>query len=283
MKLGNLVRTVLLVAAAGCDYGSSNITGGSGPAQTPAINISGPEWGATVTIGNDNALPVMFTVSNFTLSMPGTCAGQVDCGHVHLKIDGNACNNTAAMKPYNVAGWSSPISANFGLCPAVDGQHDISLELHHDDHSPVVDGKGTVISTSAQITAQRNSTQAAPTISISAPAPNATVTMAVGNTVPVSFAVTNFVLKAPGTCTPADGACGHVHVKVDQSACDNTAASKPYNNAGFASPINAVLSFCSMAAGSHNISLELHNNDHTPVLDPTSGLVISASVGINAQ
>jgi hypothetical protein len=285
MKMGNLLRSTLIIAAAfaACDYGSSTITGSGGPPLTPAVNISGPAWGSTVMIGNDDLVTVTFTTSNFRLAMPGTCAGDPACGHVHLKIDGAACNNTVAMKPYNVAGYASPISGNLGFCPNVDGQHDMVLELHHDDHSPVVDNKGTAIGANAQFIAQRQSTQAAPTITISEPTANATVTMAAGNTVPVSFMVTNFLLKAPGTCLATDGACGHVHVKVDANACNNTAAQKPYNNAGFASPINANLSFCTMPAGSHTISLELHNNDHTPVLDPTSGLVISASVGIISQ
>jgi len=205
------------------------------------------------------------------------------CGHVHLKIDGSACNDSASSKPYNTAGWASPINANLGFCPMAEGQHELALELHHDDHSPVKDPNGSVIGASSQFATQRNQTAAAPSISISDPTQNATVTMAAGNVVPVSFSVSNFLLKAPGTCLAADGACGHVHLKVDGNACNDTAASKPYNNAGFASPINAALAFCPMAAGAHTISLELHNNDHTPVLDPTTSMVISANVAIQTQ
>ena len=164
-----------------------------------------------------------------------------------------------------------------------DGQHNLVLELHHDDHTPVQDPNGTIIGASSQFAAQHNQTAATPTIAISQPTQNATVTMAVGNTVPVMFGVMNFLLKAPGTCVAADGACGHVHLKVDGAACNDTAGMKPYNNAGFASPINANLAFCPMATGAHTISLELHNNDHTPVLDPTTMMVISTNVAIQTQ
>jgi len=280
----------LALGFVGCDYGGSgSITGGGGgtgpapTAGTPSINISGPEWGATITIAADNLVPVTFAVSNFTLKTPGTCAGDPACGHVHLLIDGTACNDTVAMKPYNNTGWASPINANFGLCAMPEGQHEVRLELHHDDHSPVKDAGGATIGASSQFATQRNQTATTPTISISAPAQNATVTMAAGNIVPVTFSVMNFLLKAPGTCVAADGACGHVHLKIDGTACNDTASSKPYNNAGFASPINAELAFCPMAAGAHNISLELHNNDHTAVIDPTTSMVISANVAIQTQ
>jgi hypothetical protein len=284
MKMGSLLRSgfIFAITVAACDYGSSTITGAPGPTASPGININGPEWGATVMIGADNLIPVSFTVSNFMLALPGTCAGAAGCGHVHLKVDGAACNNVAAGKPYNAAGYASPITADLSFCPAAEGQHDISLELHHDDHTPVLDDKGVVIGASSQVAVQRNQTQAAPTIAISAPMANATVTMAAGQTVPVTFSVSNFVLKAPGTCVAADGACGHVHVRVDGMACNNVAANKPYNNACWSSPIDAILSFCPTAAGTHTIVLELHNNDHTPVLDG-SGQVVSSSVGILAQ
>src|SRR5262249_7820652 len=114
-----------------CDPGS--IIGAGAPPATPGINISGPTPRTTVLRAPDNLVWVTFDVSNFTLRKPGTCAGDTACGHVHLKVDGAACNDTAAMKPYNAAGWASPISANLALCPTVEGQHQVLLELHHDD------------------------------------------------------------------------------------------------------------------------------------------------------
>jgi hypothetical protein len=271
----------LAIGFVACDPGS--IVSSGAPAATPGINISGPSSGSTVMIAADNLVPVTFVVSHFSLAPPGACAGDWACGHVHLKVDGAACNDAAAMKPYNTAGWSSPINANLGFCPTAEGQHEVLLELHHDDHTPFKDSSGAIIGASSQFAAQRNQTAATPSITISEPMQNATVTMAAGNTVPITFSVMNFVLKAPGTCLATDGACGHVHVKVDGNGCNNTAAMKPYNNAGFASPISADLAFCPMATGAHTISLELHNNDHTPVLDPTTMMVISANVAIQTQ
>jgi hypothetical protein len=90
------------------------------------------------------------------------------------------------------------------------------------------------------------------------------------------------MLAAAGTCPPALASgnnCGHVHILVDGSTCTPDGA--PYNNDGTASPANAILSKCPMANGSHTITLELHHDNHAPVLD-SSMMTIKTSVMITA-
>jgi hypothetical protein len=89
------------------------------------------------------------------------------------------------------------------------------------------------------------------------------------------------MLAGAGTCPPAVKAtdnCGHIHVLVDGMMC--TPEGGPYNNDASASPAEAILSKCPMANGSHNITLELHHDDHTAITG-SSG-TIQASVMITA-
>jgi hypothetical protein len=122
---------------------------------------------------------------------------------------------------------------------------------------------------------------AEPSISISAPSNGATVTAGTDadKSVPLTFAVVDFTLKAPGTCAGAAN-CGHIHVLVDGAGC--TPAGQPYDNAATSSPAVAKLASCPKVAGSHTASLELHNDDHSPVNGAT-GSVIAAQVTFTAQ
>ena len=132
--------------------GTSTGSGGSDSDDAPSIKIDSPANNAQVTVSADEPdLPVTFTVEYFTLKAPGTCAGKDMCGHVHLLVDGSACNDTGS--PYNAAGEASPIGAGLDYCPHIAGSHKITLELHNDDHSPVKDSNGKTISDSITITA----------------------------------------------------------------------------------------------------------------------------------
>jgi hypothetical protein len=85
--------------------------------------------------------------------------------------------------------------------------------------------------------------------------------------IPVSFTTTNFTLMAPGGCGSVTNNCGHVHLLIDGAMC--TPAGAPYNNDGFASPINAILSNCPASDtgdGSHTVSVELHSDQHAPIV-----------------
>jgi hypothetical protein len=68
---------------------------------------------------------------------------------------------------------------------------------------------------------------------------------------------------------------------VDGTACNDVANKAPYNNAGATSPINAGLDYCAKVEGAHTISLEIHNDDHSPVKG-ADGKVISDSIKITA-
>lgn len=125
----------------GTDSGTDTSNGG-----TPTIKIDKPTTGTTLAVSDltdGTDYDVDFTITNFTLKDPGTCAGATNCGHLHLLVDGANCN--APGTPYNAAATSSPATAGFDYCKSgIPGSHVISLEIHNDDHSPFKVGGQTV-------------------------------------------------------------------------------------------------------------------------------------------
>lgn len=129
-------------ALAGCSSSSSPATtdGGAGGDSgsgggNGTVKITSPAAGSSVAM-NNGIVDVAFTVTNFTLKNPGSCGSETNCGHIHVLIDGSACNDTNGALPYNVAAIASPAQPNFHLCPTAAGEHTVTLELHNDDHSP---------------------------------------------------------------------------------------------------------------------------------------------------
>jgi hypothetical protein len=129
-----------ILAACSSSSAPASTAADSGPGtSTPSIAITAPANNGTLTLSNKIG-NIAFTTTNFTLMAPGTCPSNDNdtppCGHVHVLIDGTACNDTTGGAPYNVTANSSPAAANFGFCPTADGPHTIVLELHNDDHTP---------------------------------------------------------------------------------------------------------------------------------------------------
>jgi hypothetical protein len=141
-------------SSSGGSSGSSSGSGGEAGME-PSISITSPTNGSTVTpMGAMSTVAVAFTTMNFTLADPtmsGACDPTSDnCGHVHVLVDGMAC--TPDGSPYDNAATASPAQAILSTCPMVNGMHKITLELHHNDHSPIQVG-GMTIQNSVMVTA----------------------------------------------------------------------------------------------------------------------------------
>lgn len=119
-------------------------------AAEPKVTITDPTGAAPIALDASKKYAVKFTASGFTLMAPGTCGTTAACGHVHLKIDGDACSGGGA---YNAAGVS-PLSADFSKCNTATGAHAVTLELHNDDHSAVKDEYGQQIASTVAVEAQ---------------------------------------------------------------------------------------------------------------------------------
>jgi hypothetical protein len=155
---GSLIGFIALVTAcssSSTSASSSGSTGDSGTSSsTPTIAITAPANNGTLTLTNKTG-NIAFTTTNFTLMAAGTCPSNDNdtppCGHIHVLIDGTACNDTNGNVPYNISATASPAAANFGLCPTADGAHTVVLELHNDDHSPY-QVNGQTVSATVSIT-----------------------------------------------------------------------------------------------------------------------------------
>jgi hypothetical protein len=115
----------------------------------PSIEITSPTPAATVGIPT---FSVAFTTANFNPDNGQATCSPTPCGHVHLLIDGNACNMGA--NPYNATDDTSPITADVTPCPTHQGQHTVTVQLHNADHTPVRDTYSQIIGDKVTVTAQ---------------------------------------------------------------------------------------------------------------------------------
>jgi hypothetical protein len=117
---------------------------------SPCVKITWPLAGMTLPMtGTDKAIPVDYAVDHFTLKPPGDCKGAKDCGHVHLLVDGTACNPSGMA--YNNTGSVGPLMAKMASCASPAGDHVITVQLHADDHSPIKTPAGNVYSSKVKI------------------------------------------------------------------------------------------------------------------------------------
>jgi len=120
-----------------------------------------------------------------------------------------------------------------------------------------------------------------PTVAITSPTANAQITLTPpADTVPIAFAVTNFTLRDANTCNGLPN-CGHVHLFVDDTACNGDAGGS-YNNFGSMSPLSANLTMCAMVNGPHTAKTELHNDDHS-LFKGADGGAVFATVAFTAS
>lgn len=121
------------------------------PGIVPTISISSPANNSTVNLSADKKIPVDFT-TNYTLKAPGTCAGQDNCGHIFLLVDSSNCNLPSML--YNSLVVSSPAQADLSKCATPTGMHTITMELHHDDGSVVLNLLNNPVTSQVTISAQ---------------------------------------------------------------------------------------------------------------------------------
>jgi hypothetical protein len=123
-----------------------------------------------------------------------------------------------------------------------------------------------------------------PTIAITSPAASATVAMAnnADKTVTLTYALTNFTVMLVGQCSGVAGLCGHIHVLIDGTTC-NDLNGDGYNNSSYSSSqALAKFALCPMPAASHTVELQLHDDQHHPV-NNNAGSQVKASVTFTTQ
>lgn len=250
------------------------------PGSPAILRITSPTSGADVQLDGtpERQIQIQFTVEQFALRQPGSCGTDADCGHVHVRVDANECDDRP--DDYNNLAISSPAYAKLAFCAKAEGIHNVTLELHRDDHRIVKSPSGAHVSDTITVNAKQ---YVPPTLTLTAPAANAVVALGTDadKSIALTFTSTNLTLKAAGQCGSDTSNCGSLAVEVDGDSCDDAATGTPaVNSRGTASPINARLVHCGTAAGAHVIKLTVVKDDLTPLL--ANGQPVAAKVAITA-
>ncbi len=224
------------------------------PTPAPTLSITSPREGASVPAGD---VTVSAQVTNFKVVDKQGMANLPGEGHLHFYLDIDA--PTTPDKPAVPASgvWAHVSATTNTFINLAPGMHTISVQLINNNHTPVT----PIVVAKINITVTPRVT-ATPTLSITSPNNGATVP---AENITVNAQVTNFkVVDKQGMANvPGEG---HLHFYLDIDA--PTTPDKPAAPASgvWAHVSTTTHTFTNLAPGMHTISVQLINNDHTPVI-----------------
>ncbi len=191
----------------------------------PTLSILSPADNAV--IGNGTPVAVIFSVSNFNLTNPGSGSTSPDVGHVDVLVDG---------------GLVAKASTNTVLLPLASGSHTILLRLVSDNGSALIPD----VTASVTVTVTRGPAGGSPGLSIAFPADGALL----GTDLTISIRVTDFALVPLGSPPDVPGE-GHIHAFVDGNFYAELTNEQPVH--------------FSLQDGSHNVTFQLVDSGHNPL------------------
>ncbi len=234
---------------------------------TPVLNIS-PADGAKVTSGD---VTVSAQVFNFNivdkLGQPAV-AGE---GHLHFFMDVDAPTTQGQPAVTAPGTYAATKDTSYTWHNVTPGTHTFSVELANNDHTPLaqpVVAKSTV-----------TVVDATPSISIVIPANNSVVP---AGDVLISVQVSNFkIVDALGQ--PAVAGQGHIHYFMDVDAPTTQGQPAVTAQGTYAATIATSYTWKNVASGSHTFSVELTNNDHTPLNPPVVAKITVTVIAAGGQ
>jgi len=231
----------------------------------PAIVITSPTGGVTPQIGD---VTVSVTVSNFNIVDKMGQAKVAGQGHIHYFVDVDA-PTTPGQPAVTAAGtYATTTATSYTWHNIGGGPHKFSVELVNNDHTPLSPPRVATVSVNVIPEIGPSS------LAILSPRDGASVPS--GN-VTVDIQVSNFnIVDKQGQANVSHD--GHVHYYLDVEA--PTTPGQPAIPASgiWAHVAASTYTFTNVAAGTHTISVELVNNDHTPLEPP-----VVARITINVQ
>ncbi len=246
-----LVTLVIFTVFAGCT--STNY-------QTPSLTITQPQNGATIT-GSD--VTVSIQVSNFNLVDKlgqGNVAGE---GHVHYFIDVTAPTTPNQPAVTTPGTYVATVATSYTWTNVSAGMHTFSVELVNNDHTPL----NPPIVSQVMITVQV--TGGSPQIRIIQP--SAGGSLPAGN-ITIAVDVTNFnLVDKLGQANVAGE--GHIHYFMDVVPPTTPGQPAVTTPGTYAPTIQTSYTWKNVTAGHHMFSVELVNNDHTPLQPPVTASV----------
>ena len=213
-----LLTTIGLLLASGIAVSTARA------APPPTLSIVSPANNAV--IGNGSPVSVVFVVTNFNLTAPGTGPSAPDAGHVEVLVDG---------------GLTAQVSVDAFRLSLASGPHTILLRLVMDNGTPL----SPDVTGSVSVTVTRGPAGGQPGISIAFPDEGRVL----GTDFYVSYRVANFVLVPPGG--PSVPNEGHIHVIVDGTFYQELADYQPVH--------------LGLPDGPHNVTLQLVDGLHRPL------------------
>ena len=225
----------------------------SAPALVPVVTILTPASGATLPAGD---LTVTIKVDNFNVVDKQGQASVAGEGHVHFYLDVPA--PTAAGKPAIPASgvWAHVSGTTYTFTGVTPGTHTITVQLVNNDHTPLI----------PVVTAQINVTVSAPalvpSLTITSPTDGASLT---AGSITVTAQVGNFtVVDKQGQ--PSVAGEGHLHFYLDVPAPTTPGQPAVPPSGVWAHVSGTTYTFTNVPAGTHTITVQLVNNDHTPLI-----------------
>ncbi len=194
-------------------------------AAPPTLSIVSPADNAI--IGNGTPVIVVFAVTDFNLTDPGTGTASPDVGHVDVFVDGQR----TAVASVNTVALQLP-----------SGSHAIRLQLVTDNGSAL----NPDVSASVVVMVTQGPAGGEPGISIPYPREGARV----GTDLTVSFRITNFALVPPGGPAGVTNE-GHIRVILDDAFYAELTAYAPLH--------------LNLKDGPHNLTLQLVDDAYAPL------------------
>ena len=226
------------------------------PAAEASVNITVPEEGAEIAAGN---VTVSVDVTNFTLVEPTGQENAPGEGHLHYYLDAPIPTDENEPAIPETGGYALSTNTSYTWEDVPAGEHTLSVQLVNNDHTPIIPLAVDMVN----VTVSEEVTPAAEA-SVTITVPEEGAEIAAGN-VTVSVDVTNFTLVEPTGQENAPGE-GHLHYYLDAPIpTDETEPAIP-ETGGYALSTDTSYTWEDVPAGEHTLSVQLVNNDHTPIV-----------------
>jgi outer membrane protein assembly factor BamB len=219
----------------------------------PNIMMTSPVNGANVASVD---VRVNVSVNDFTLVAPTGQPNVAGQGHIHYFLD--------ALPPTTPGVPAIPVSGGYVVSTALSniwtnvsvGKHILSVELVNNDHTPLVPAVADIIYVEV--------VQAHPGIKIVYPIQGATV---YGRNVTIDVSVEDFLLvnNLGGTNVAGEG---HIHYFMDVLPPTTPGVPAFTASGTYAATAATTYIWRNVTLGPHMFSVELVNNDHTPLVPP---------------
>lgn len=273
LRCSRLVATVLIVllmlAVSACKPSPAPAPAPSPSPTTapaPTVSIISPTGGALAP----GDVTVSVRVSNFNVVDKLGMAAVPGEGHVHYFVDVAAPTMPGQPAVTGPGTYAAVIATSYTWHNVTLGKHTFSVELVNNDHTPlnppVVATVSVTVATPAIV----------PQLTISSPKEGDN--LPAGNiTVSVGVSSFNLTAKLGQPNVPGEG---HVHYFMDVEAPIDSGRPAVTAPGTYAATAATSYTWNNVAPGKHTFSVELVNNDHTPLTPP---VVVRATVFIQGS